>query len=108
LPIRFDLVPFTFSESVMPTVFQVLYLGVQINLLLAVFNMMPIPPLDGFTILVGLLPAELAYKLEPMRRYGTFLLLALILFPTFLGFNILGTIIGPFRQFLLPFMIGSG
>jgi Zn-dependent protease len=54
-------------------------MGVQLNLLLAVFNMLPIPPLDGGNVLSGLLPANLARYFDQIRPYGFLLLYALIL-----------------------------
>jgi Zn-dependent protease len=78
---------------------------VQINLLLMAFNLLPIPPLDGFSILLGLLPVELAQRLEGLRRYGTWLLLILILIP---GLNIIRIIISPIIEFLFPLLTGIG
>ncbi len=52
---------------------------VQLNLLLAVFNMLPIPPLDGGNVLSALLPPRLSHKFDEIRPYGFLLLYALIL-----------------------------
>ena len=52
--------------------------GVQTNLLLAIFNMLPIPPLDGGNVLSGLLPVNLAVRFDQIRPYGFLLLYALM------------------------------
>lgn len=51
----------------------------QINLLLAVFNLIPVPPLDGGNILASLLSGTLAQRFNALRPYGIFILYALML-----------------------------
>lgn len=52
--------------------------GLILNLILAVFNLIPIPPLDGSWILIGVLPRELSRYIEMVRPYGFLLLLGLL------------------------------
>ncbi len=74
----FHLLPM-FGQTVDQWVAQNLQNAIQINLILCVFNMLPLPPLDGGRVAVGLLPLTLARPLARMERYGMVLLLILLL-----------------------------
>jgi Zn-dependent protease len=72
--------PMTLGEpSISVPVASLLVRAVQLNLLLAVFNMIPIPPLDGGNVLSGLLPRRLAARFDLIRPYAILLLYALLL-----------------------------
>jgi Zn-dependent protease len=64
-------------------------IGFQFNVLLAVFNLIPIPPLDGGRVLRGLLPERYGMKLDAAERWGLILVMLL------LTFGILGRILLP-------------
>jgi Zn-dependent protease len=54
-------------------------MAVQINLLLAFFNLIPVPPLDGGNVMLGLLPPRVAAQYSQLRQYGFIILYILLL-----------------------------
>ena len=89
-----------------------LFLGtvVLLNVLLAVFNLLPLAPLDGFRVAVGLLPRDLAQPLAQLERWGPGILIVLILLPFISGGEIspLFTVMGPLIDFFLDLFVGGG
>jgi Zn-dependent protease len=57
--------------------------GIFVNLLLAIFNLLPIPPLDGGRVISSLLPNKLSYQYDQLEPYGLFILVGLLLLGVF-------------------------
>jgi Zn-dependent protease len=78
-----------------------LMIGVQLNVILAIFNMVPLPPLDGSHILQWALPNGIGHKyIRAVAPYGGFILLALVMS------GLLFKVIGPFYQAALQLLYG--
>ncbi|OGD95548.1 hypothetical protein A3F02_01105 [Candidatus Curtissbacteria bacterium RIFCSPHIGHO2_12_FULL_38_9b] len=90
-----------FTTNLTPTInsiYQVLSIVIWLNLILGVFNLIPIAPLDGFKVLAGLLPKDWYNDFIQTERYGMFILLFLLI----TGF--IGRILFPIVSFLMQLL----
>lgn len=94
---------------------SVLNVGVIVNLSLALFNLLPLPPLDGFTVLLGLLSLirgrwafQVSQTLSGLYRYGNTILIGVLLLSQLLGFSLLGLVIMPPLMLLYRLIVGVG
>jgi Zn-dependent protease len=87
---------------------------VPLNLVLAVFNMLPLPPLDGSRIVASLLPVGLARHYARLDRFGFLLLIAIIFLIPMLGrqigvdLNVLRWLVGAPLAWLMPLFLSLG
>ncbi len=95
-----------FDIPVNQTFSTVIYFFLYINIALAIFNLIPVAPLDGsqiFGALIGRKNPDLAWKLQVN---GPKILLGIILFGMVTGYSIIGGIISPFIKFFLYLFAG--
>lgn len=78
----------------------ILFYAILINTYLVVFNLIPVPPLDGSGVLLGILPYEAALKYDRLRPYGFIIVLLLI------SIGILDLIVRPIQILIFAFIFG--
>lgn len=99
IPFRMGWVDMYISGTSSLSVQNILLNFIYINLSLMVFNLIPIPPLDGSRVLAWVLPASWANKLDQLERFGSMGMMLAVLLLSRLG--ILGMLINPIFNFLL-------
>ena len=105
LPLRYIFSSPSIFAAVPALVIDTLVTFVFINLVLMVFNLFPIPPLDGSKVLFALLPPQTAWKWRPiLEQYGFILLLIVFFFPP--GASIGGRVISPIIDGLFSLLVG--
>lgn len=90
-----DAVPYQMTSIAEAAVVRMVMWSVVLNLSLAVFNMIPIFPLDGSKVLTGLLSPTAAARFQTLEAVGPFLLLGLILLGSFSGVSVIGMLVVP-------------
>jgi len=102
-----------FAPPLPPTAYQFLGTAVFTNIVIAMFNLLPFPPLDGHSVLLGLLSLshdEWAWRVsqfvDGLQRYGPWILLGVILIGQSFGLNLIGWLIGPPTRFFFWLVVG--
>ncbi len=73
------------AGGIMALLAQIFRMGIDINIVLFVFNLLPLPPLDGGRVVSGLLPVEWAKKFSYIEPYGVLIVMGLIILDPYLG-----------------------
>jgi Zn-dependent protease len=103
IPLRFVIA----TGMVVPDlVVQVLYLFVYVNVILAIFNLVPIPPLDGSKLLFGALDPRTVYRVRPVLEQYGFLILIVAILPIFGGQSLLGIVVVPVIDAIVKLLVG--
>lgn len=83
------------------------YYLILISIGLAVFNLLPLPPLDGFKVAVGVLPGAAGRSFAQLEQYGPALLLLILFADWFFRLGILWTVLSPLRRLVQALVFGT-
>ncbi|NMC53488.1 MAG: site-2 protease family protein [Chloroflexi bacterium] len=106
IPLRLGLVPLRYPTGMFPTLYSFLWDFISINLLLLLFNLIPLAPLDGDKMAEYLFPPRWARALETIRPYGPVILLAIVFVLPIVGIDLFAWILTPALYALRGLLIG--
>lgn len=92
-----------FSINLAAFIFVILLLTMVLNLILGIFNLIPVPPLDGYKVLLGIVPKDLALRLAVLESYGPIILIIFLLF----FIRVFSPIIFAILSFFLQILTGA-
>ena len=108
IPLRFGwTTPAAPMVDIFPTPYQFLLYFLFTNLGLMVFNLIPLPPLDGEAILEFLLPPAWEERWDVIKPYGPYILLGLFILGPMIGFNLLDVLISPLVMRMANMLLGG-
>ncbi|HUV15742.1 MAG TPA: site-2 protease family protein [Pelolinea sp.] len=108
IPLRFGWVTNSSPRiDFFPTPYQFLLYFLFTNLGLMLFNLIPLPPLDGEEVLAFFLPPSLERSWNNIRPYGPYILLALLILGPMLGFSLVDLVLGPAIIAIGRFLLGG-
>jgi Zn-dependent protease len=84
---------------------QVLFAAIAVNVGLAAFNLLPIPPLDGSRILVGVAPRRVGDFIVSLEPYSVYILLFVLFLLPQLGLDLVGLLVAPLQGFLFRILL---
>lgn len=104
--LRLRLVPWTGSTTFLPSAADFLFTFLTINLVLMLFNLIPLSPLDGEKIIAFFLPRQLAQGFANIQRFGPIILMVLLFVLPYLGIDIISWVMSPALNGLQKFILG--
>jgi len=95
------------SHTIIPSLSMLLTTMVYFNILLFLFNLIPLYPLDGWTVMLKLVPRDLSRTLAQYQQESFYVFLAIVFIPFIIpSLNIIGMVIGPPFSFLFGALLG--
>lgn len=104
--LRLRLVPWTASSTFLPSAAEFLFTFLSINLILMLFNLIPLAPLDGEKVVSYFIPRQLAGGFANIQRFGPIILMVLLFVLPYLGIDIISWVMSPALNGLQKFILG--